>query len=91
MTHSGHRRFLKFLFCRSKQDLIDVDLVGLTHGIDHGARERVGWNRDLRVEFFDPLGGGIGHAVRQFGGNRARLTSCRSPSESARTAYFVAA
>jgi hypothetical protein len=46
--------------------------VSRPFSIDHGAGERVCWDRDLRVEFFDPLGGGgIGHAVRQFGSNRA--------------------
>jgi hypothetical protein len=38
-------------FVRSKQNLVDVDVVRLARGVGHGAGERVGGDRNLRVEF----------------------------------------
>jgi len=64
---------LELLTRGAEQDFVHINLLGLAHGEGDCARERLGRDRDLRIELPDSLGGlRIGHGVRQFGSYRAR-------------------
>src|SRR5262245_28040099 len=63
---------LKLLACRPLQDLVYVNVLRLCHGECDCPRERVGGNGKL-VDLADVLGDiWLGHAVREFGVDRAR-------------------
>jgi hypothetical protein len=56
-----------------EQNFVHINPLRLAHGEGDCPRERLGKNRDLRIEVADSLGGlRIGHGVRQFCGHRAR-------------------
>jgi hypothetical protein len=96
------RQRSEFLPGRPIQNFVDVDLLRLTHRERDGSREGFGWHRDVRIEGADALRRSrIGDAVGKLRRYRARrdyrradvvgLDLFRRPSDSARTACFVAA